>query len=71
MWVGGYTLVLVSSQVTTVTSNIQEVFAVSGPTHVQQPVFVFDPKFASTPHTGVVNVWDFEWTTFPPSSDDA
>ena len=54
----------VDSKVTTATEGCQSVHAVSGPTHVQQPVFVFDPKFASTMHDGVVNEWDFEWTSF-------
>lgn len=54
----------VDSKVTTATQTSATVHAVSGPTHVQQPVFVFDPKFENVVHTGVENVWDFDWTTF-------
>merc|ERR1711934_71167 len=54
----------VDSKVTPATQTSATVHAVSGPTHVQQPVFVFDPKFENVVHTGVENVWDFDWTTF-------
>ena len=39
--------------------------AVSGPTHEQQPVFEWAPRFAAVPHYGQPESFPFGWQVFP------
>jgi hypothetical protein len=47
--------------------------AVSGPTHGNQPVFQWEKDdgseaFPGYPHTGMPNIWNFDWVQMTPSS---
>lgn len=44
-----------------------EAQAISGPTHVNQPVFKWDNTFPGWPHFGLPNAYDFKWIQFTPT----
>jgi hypothetical protein len=51
----------------------QTVQAISGPTHVNQPIFEWEKDdgteaWPGWPHTGQPNVWNFDWVQMTPSS---
>lgn len=51
----------------------QRSWAISSPTYVQQPVFVWSTSpYASVSHIGQPDRWEFPWLTvgFPPETDE-
>lgn len=44
--------------------------AISGPTHVQQVPFAWDPVFSHITRVGVPDVFDFDWITVVPAAEE-
>ena len=46
------------------TENPHVTYAISGPTHQNQPVFEWDLNVFNTSHVGVPAKWNFDWQVF-------